>query len=831
MQYLLPRAAYVYGLFLIPLLVVAGCGSDNSAGPMDGGAAGIGGGDAGTAGTGGDGGAGGISGRGGDGGAGGGGTGGSAGGAGTGGVGGTSPADPTSLDLIDAALAAAEITDIDALRFKVFAMFADERLPEQFRIDERFEGTEVMTELNQRWDTLPMVVQDELQPFLLPPVAPGSWYELRQAAANGSLTPKGGELFSEVEAVGGDVAIRWPANLPGLALQAGTVKTAMEGSNGVWQTLTSLMGREPLSDLLIFQDYNGGDGRFDIYIVQNANVTSQHLQGCYGWASPYSSTFFSNPTGNDTSPAYLVLNADVNTKIVDLRDTLAHEFMHVLGFAFDVARTNFRSWLSESTATWAGHYVFPLGNGEHIYPDDYLDVPHLTLTNLSGVHEYGAYLYWLFLTDRPGGDPNIIRSVWEQTESMNNIEAVNAASPGGFIETFPDFAVMNWNRAPFRDTAPYDVYKKDMIMQVVAVETEQPKVTSSQVDVAVSFKGGGVSRLSAQYVHYKFTDSATRSLLFANGYTFDLAKGVPPTLQGAFGDQTFYAEQVPSEAREGRKVLALVKQNGNWKPDPLDLTNVAFAPFCQEAMSESLEELVLIFVNAEHRENKPFHAVPPGLAPRLFATNIGCGAWSGTAHVQDFSESEDGFERSDTEVKVIEFKRNTLTLEQIAAGQGQLPFGQEIIPRGVLPDVFFMFDDSYDLTNLSAEWSYSEERGRGTSNVCMGSGSGKLTHNDAQSTLFQVAPYLTASSGGSDPSLYRSFFVQVVLITPDEPVSGECSSTGPYTKFFATGLAGGYNNLEELGKLTIDASGNRILECWTLGDLVFDLDLTSRMLP
>jgi len=642
--------------------------------------------------------------------------------------------------------------------------------------------------------------------------------------------------FEAVTAVDNKVLVQWPASNPELQIDGEKVAAIMngtDGTDGVWAKLTTLMGREPKSDQDIFEKYNGGDGRFDVYIIHDSNVTTTDLKTAFGWTAPYSSG-----TSDNAHATYLVMNRDrianarapFNTK---LKSNLAHEFMHVLQFTHDVARGwGDYAWLQESTSTWAEHYVFPDDDVEQEDSAAYLTAPEITLSSESGTHEYGAYLYWFFLTEKPGGTDSIIPSVWALAESQSSLEAANAVSPGGFLETYRDFAAANWNRATFNQNAPYDVYANDGMTDQAKVTVEKPQASPEQI-IEVEFKRGGVSRLSAQYIRYQLNDPDTRSLLFANGYTFQLAKGVPPSLQGALGDETYYATRLADSVRTGRQVIALVKQNGSWRSTPLDLTDVAFAPFCQEATSESLEELVLIFLNAEHREDRPFFASSTGEPPQLFASNMGCGAWRGSGSASEFEVFADGFTDSDMQITDVRFSRDTLSLDQIAAGAGQLPLGTEIIPAGALPGTPFA-GGTYTVTDFTASWTYDATSGEGTSTVCSESGAGMLDESTLFQAAFSVSPYLQGSLGSAMiPSMYRSFFAQMVVATiPDEPVMGVCSGDNPsqYTNPFASALVGGYRN-SEFGNLTVSGSGNRIVESWSLDTNAFTLDLTSEKIP
>ena len=859
MKYSPLHRAVVCAFFAMSLLLTAGCGSEGN-GTTDGGS-GATGGSTGTGGAAGDGGSGGTAGRGGDGGAGGsggiagrggsGGTGGSGtGGSGTGGSGGLEgslPSGPNAIDRIDEALTAGDIDEIDALRYQIFAVFGDPRLPEQFRSEEgpNWSGMRFVTRLAERIEDLPPSVRSELEPFLLPPPQEGSWYDLRENAAAQSASgfaQKAAPLFTAIAAVNDKVLIQWPTDKPELEAGARQLRTELEGAGGIWNKLISLMGDPPLSDEGIMEKYNGGDRRFDIYLVRNDNVVTQARFNAGGWTATY------GIVGAPATPVYVVMNYDKHLKggsldAADYRGTLAHEFMHALQFTFDVAGSRWDDyfWLMEETAVWAQHYVYRTDQTEWAFHRSYLAHPEVPLSALGRAHEYGAYLYWLFLTEEHGA--HIVRDVWDQTLNFESVPAADAASPGRFKDAFWKFAVANWNKAPFFDKAPYDAYKKDKLFEGVdnfggrnVMKLEIPFLDGTEAHTKIEFKDGGVERLSAEYVRFLFEPdrSDIRSILFANGYTFKLADGVPPSLAGGFGDETFYATKMPDSEREGRKVLALLKQKSGWS-DPLDLTDVAFAPFCQEATTENVTELVLIFVNTEHRTDKPSRAKPSGLDSVVFSTNMGCGAWSGGGKVDESTADGNGdFEMTHVDIGTLEFVRDTLTPEQIAMGRGQLPFAQEILPRGAIAGVV-IFGDDYRLADFKAHWKYDAKRGTGTSHSCTESGEGDLGLAEAQvaSALFQISPNLQRKAPGTLPSMYQSFLAQVIFVTANEDVSIECTTPDGFefdTTFFGTGLAGGYTN-SEFGDLKIDMSGNRINEQWKLEDLRFELDLTSKNLP
>lgn len=104
----------------------------------------------------------------------------------------------------------------------------------------------MLEELGERWESLPLEVQQELEPFMLPPSADGSWLELQQSQASKSFAPKALQFFA-VTARNNRVLISYPQQFPELSSAATTIQQTLDDDQ-VWSTLTGLMGREPLSD-------------------------------------------------------------------------------------------------------------------------------------------------------------------------------------------------------------------------------------------------------------------------------------------------------------------------------------------------------------------------------------------------------------------------------------------------------------------------------------------------------------------------------------------------------------------------------------------------------
>jgi len=518
---------------------------------------------------------------------------------------------PTSLELIDRALASGAITAETALTYKVYAEFHDTRLPSQYQGDDSKPTpvASVMLELANKFPTLSRETQNLLAPFIMPPAYSGSWYDRVDAATvKPAAEPGPDPIIKTGWNTMGDGNVRvWWRDAQDQATAA-TVANAMNSQ--IWPSLIALFGSQPLSDAgpHNFVDLNGnnrtwgdgGDGRLDIYII-GAKIDGGAMTVAY-------------PPGCKQRPAFMMIEGPSYPArpIPDPVAAATHEFVHAILFGYNFAREcSEYDWLQEATGNWAIDYVYPDNNWEH--RDNQccqFEFPEDGLRRSAG---YDAYIFPFYLSHK--FSPLLIKTIWDNTLQYGNLEAVDKAIPGGFLERWPDFAVYLWNRAPFNDFSLWD-----KISEVAFGLGLTPRATgeySTDVVIPVNLSGAkdaqyvmpaDVKYLASNYYHFTFPDAAARSIEFLNPYI----SGVNP---------------------DG-KVQALIKTEGqNWVRE--DWTASPFKTFCRDKKSERLEELVIILSNSDWEAGPPLDPVRDA---KLVATNIGCWQWTGTASTTTYTQ-------------------------------------------------------------------------------------------------------------------------------------------------------------------------------------------------
>jgi hypothetical protein len=186
--------------------------------------------------------------------------------------------------------------------------------------------------------------------------------------------------------------------------------------DNVWDTeVTGLGYRQPLDDSSTTLN-DGGGPELDIYLADIGRY------GLFGYCTSDDPHSFAFTAPWDVS-AYCVLDDDYaqsqfgfgQTPLEFLQVTAAHEFFHAVQFAYD--------WfedlaLMEGTAMWMEGEVYPSVIDRIRYLDhSALAHPGVPLDTGGGGYEYGAWLFWRFLSEKVfGNDPTIIREIWERAD-------------------------------------------------------------------------------------------------------------------------------------------------------------------------------------------------------------------------------------------------------------------------------------------------------------------------------------------------------------------------------------------------------------------------------
>ena len=390
----------------------------------------------------------------------------------------------TSIDIIDKAVADKKLDAETALVYKVYAIYGDDRLPKEYASDKPYyEGTDVILEMIQKWDSLSAKTKTLLEPFKKRPDEKGSWVDLKYKNSGAKPTSwfYRNTYAEDPEEAGYDVlgdtddgkAKIWYTNFSGTEKNfygPGTITTDTNTSKKVAEKVKDILDSDQiipkfelmLPKILLSDDPRGGDGKLDIYVGPNGTTLgttfADHLPP---------------PTTSRIDINYAIgLNSDTL-----LKATLAHEIFHAYQYTykFDPGKDK---WWMEAGAIWAENFIYPTANTEQEWTEGFIEYPLVSLDKRQPpkFHDYSAYLFPFFLSEKFGSD--FMGKSWEGCSS-GCLDGINKSITGGFKEVWKEFTLWNYNKEPakfYTDVGYFPDYtsSKDQKQEGITGEKETP---------------------------------------------------------------------------------------------------------------------------------------------------------------------------------------------------------------------------------------------------------------------------------------------------------------------------------------------------------------------
>lgn len=539
---------------------------------------------------------------------------------------------PTSYELIARALAAGRIDRETASKYRIFAAFRDDALPQEFRGDDSAirEAPNSVREVATLMSTFSAKTQAELEPFFKTPAEPGSWLERRGESAGGPDSPfdehgtPAPGLQEQPEVAGSGSAIEWQT----FPAAGGKVKVwaqkrrpsdvakaeaiAQEMTATIWPSLVPLLGA-PMSD----QNFprNSGGPEIDIFLVRpDFSAASQNMQ-TLGTANVWQGLAVpADPAKCKEVAHFLLVDSSKplgSATSKGLLQNVAHEFAHAITGSKPLqGKCHEYEWLTEATATWAEHKAYPRAQSEHGNAQSFLFDVSISLDWKTGDpngHAYDSYLFPFYLQTMRM--ENSIPAMWRSAATMAQRPAVNAAlaGGGGLEKVFPKFAVRNLNQASVEEYRTRDQlqFKPD-----IAPAEWNVSIAPGAADYEQPIEQG-MKYLSTKYAHFTF-DNSVQMVTFENTL-------VPMGYAG---------------------VWVVERILGDWQ-DPVDLSKTPNTEWCRDIGKQDLSELLIVFTNNEWRDTT--RVVDPGAnsLPTVRAHPVGCGDWIGTSTVVSTVKSDD----------------------------------------------------------------------------------------------------------------------------------------------------------------------------------------------
>jgi hypothetical protein len=687
---------------------------------------------------------------------------------------------PGSVALIDQAIARGELSAEQGLIYKVFAAFSDARLPAKYvGSGMGRDGDGVMDQVLAQASTLSDSAKQTLAPFFVPPNDPRSWY-YQPHMGTATVQPQAALAdWVPVSAAGGKIRIFYYSTVAGDAAKAATL--AAEFNAHIWPTLTGLMQKTPLPN--------------------SAGTTDIYLWGSY-IRSNGTIVAFDAKTLGITVPA----NCDQSAVTIYLPDNLpigsanspgliqyaTHEFMHAIQFAYTIQSCGNYRWLKEATATWAEDKVYPNANSEHEAAPDYLNQPTARLDNFSGMHPYGAYLLFYYLTHQVDTSGAVIRDVWQNAATTGNSyqavdDAVNQVSAQWHDLYWPMYLATLWNKDPFNK-----YYAPDGLTATVAMAGGASAKIATPAGEQITPLYAQIPTGGALFYDLKFPDTSVRSFTILNGLGYNLHSGAANTAYSVTGDETYLTDDLSAADLQGINVALLMKASGQnaynvpyiLSSDVSNSTGGGMDHFdhCVDAQG-AFDEVVVVLSNSDW--SHPDRIMKPaGLPVTVFANNVPCYQVTGT-----FTAVSNPPVSNETGVT--------------ATANGTVTFGVPSgspLPTAYQPWYYGLFPEiSLQQLSMQAHWRISGTDPTG----CTWSGEGDWTGTEATYGELDIEQGLLPGS-----PTYRGYNAEATPDNGDNSVDTTCPSSH-YTQYVSfDALRAELTDVADCGHIRVDSLGN-----------------------
>ena len=332
------------------------------------------------------------------------------------------------------------------------------------------------------------------------------------------------------------------------------------------------------------QTNNGGDGRYDIYVINF---------GAYG------ATVRDQLVTSTTATSYLFIENDYEgfgytNRIYPLQVAIAHEYFHSIQFGYDIAEVEATPYPGDVNASWMEMSAVYMEELHYDNVNDYLgylpyfyDFPHWSLKfgtyrgdpgRLSNrnYHMYGSVVWPLFLVQQ--FDSSVIKEVWDSCRvvpgpnwvpATNSIIKRRTSGADSLATMFTEFTLWNFFTGSRSRTGEYFEEAINFDRALIA-DTVYSYPGTVQVHDTLQ-----PDNLGANYIMLNNVSSLTEGLRItfnaANGYKWALqVVGLPVDVQNGtvWVDPTIYTQDnqfipVPSAASFNKIILIPAVLNSN----------------------------------------------------------------------------------------------------------------------------------------------------------------------------------------------------------------------------------------------------------------------------
>ncbi len=343
--------------------------------------------------------------------------------------------DGSSWGRIEAARGSGKLGQTKALLFELYALRGDKRLPRAYSGPGEPPGGSVFANLAATYPSLSAADQAKLAPYMIQPrYRQSAWAPAKRSRLRAGAVTSADDICDDLDSLTGawqgiKTTHAWFWARPDRpAARARARALATEFERRIWPKLTGDFKTVDDSDADLCSGI--GDSRIDIYLAPPGNS----VLGENGGVAP--ALFLSNGCGPHTSFIIIPENAT--------RSTLAHEFMHVIQWAYPVC-DRAPAWV-EGTAAWAEDHVYHSDQEEHAWKGA-LQLPFTSMLSGGELDGYQAWPFWFSLFKKDGITG--LKRVFNTLAAGSDFPTALEAGPSdGLKEAWKRYAVERFNQEP-----------------------------------------------------------------------------------------------------------------------------------------------------------------------------------------------------------------------------------------------------------------------------------------------------------------------------------------------------------------------------------------------
>lgn len=268
----------------------------------------------------------------------------------------------------------------------------------------------------------------------------------------------------------GDSAVYLPNVDNNVNFHPDWVETVGSVLEHIWDTEINVLrfNQPPSDDWYPDTVDNGGDGRYDVYLLNlywDNNILGQTISE-YLRSSPYPRSFTSFIELDNDYLGYGMQHSQTGW----LQVTAAHEFFHAIQMGYDATEyeqenQQVQPYWMEMSAVWTEDMVYDDVNDYVGYLPHFFNEPWLSLKTFRSwddQHAYGSCVWPIYLSERKypsrpdGFDTTIIKNIWEECAKVPGNNAIDyqggasatdivlQARGTNFEDAFREFTVWNY---------------------------------------------------------------------------------------------------------------------------------------------------------------------------------------------------------------------------------------------------------------------------------------------------------------------------------------------------------------------------------------------------